>query len=170
MQVVRFAALIVLMAAPITSPIAAFAGSSPSALRLAQSGPRSAPQREAEPAPAPGASDQEGEGQIAELRSRLKITPAQQPQFDAFAQVMRQNAQEMEKLAAQQPRGKPNAVEAVRAAQKVAQEDAEGLGRLLPKLEALYGTLSEQQKRAADQLFASGPAEEQEPPPNPKHR
>lgn len=134
--------------------------------RIAQATPKGEPRSSAAEAPP---SDNQGE--IAELRRRLNISAAQQPQFDALAKVMRQNEEEMTKLAAQQSqRGKANAVEAVRSAQQFAQAEAEGLGRMLPALETLYGTLSEQQKRAADQVFASGPEQEQAPAPAPKRR
>ena len=43
-----------------------------------------------EAAPAQG---NEIESQIADLQKKLRITTAQQPLFDAFAQIMRQNAQ-----------------------------------------------------------------------------
>ncbi len=77
---------------------------------------------------------------------------------------MRQNALEMDKLAAQHPQGgKPNAVDAVRAGQQFAQAEAEALGRMLPPLEALYDTLSDQQKHVADRVLASGPEQEQLP-------
>ena len=168
MQVDRFAPTIALMAAMIVLPIASSAKVETHS-QFVQAAPKGQPPGTGAQTQAPG-GDQQIEGQIADLRRRLSITPAQQQQFDALAQVMRQNDIEMSKLATQQPRSKPNAVEAVRAAQQIAQADAEGLGRMLPKLEALYGTLSDQQKRAADQLFARGPEEEQEQPPAPKRR
>lgn len=171
MQVDRFAASMVLMAALVALPLTAFAGSARNTSQVAQAS--NAPQRQAQPAPAAGEGNRQIEAQIADLRRQLKITAAQQQPFDGLAQVMRQNAEEMSKLVAQQPKGgKPTAVDAVRAGQQFAQADAEGLGRLLPKLEALYGTLSEQQKRTADRLFASGPEQEQEQEqaPTPKRR
>ena len=129
--------------------------------QVAQATPRSAPQRQTQP-PRPAASNQEVERQITDLRRRLNITPAQQAQFDALAQAMRQNAEAVSTLAQQeQPSAKPNAVEAVRAAGRFADAEAEGLKRLLPPLQALYENLSDQQKRAADQAFASSPEPEQ---------
>src|SRR5438105_2198234 len=69
--------------------------------QLAQNAPRTgAPQRQAQPAQpaAPVAGEQEIERQIVDLRRRLAITPAQQAQFDALAQAMRQNAEAMKTL------------------------------------------------------------------------
>jgi len=131
--------------------------------QLAQATPRSPQQRQAQPAqPAtpPVAGNQEIERQITDLRRKLNITPAQQAQFDVLAQVMRQNAEAMSTLA-QQQNSKPNAVEAVRVAGRFAEAETEGLKRLLPPLQALYEVLSDQQKRTADQVFASSPEPEQ---------
>ena len=137
--------------------------------QLAQSPPRTgAPQRQAQPA-APAAGEQEIERQIGDLRRRLAIIPAQQAQFDALAQAMRQNAEAMKTLAPQEQQNqKPNAVDAVRLGQRFAAAEADGLQRLLPPLQALYESLSDQQKRAADQVFASNP--EPEPQPAAKRR
>ena len=53
---------------------------------------------------------------------------------------------------------KQNAVDGLRTAASFAQTEADNLKRLVPALEALYASLSEQQKRAADQLFSSAPS------------
>jgi hypothetical protein len=112
--------------------------------------------------PAPSASEAQTsaapasqiETRITELRKRLHITPAQQPQWEAFAQVMRENAARMEtyfrdRLAAQ----KLNAVDSLRTYTALAQEHAEGMQRLLPAFEALYNAMSADQQRSADQAF-----------------
>jgi hypothetical protein len=160
-RIVKAAAVVMVVAA---LPLAASAGgATPS--QVAQAAPRGQPQGSAAQRQPPAAS-QGIEGQIADLRQQLHIAQAQQTQFDALAQAMRQNAEAMTKLAAQQPPGiKPNAVDAMREGQRMAQAEADALGRMLPPLEALYGTLSEQQKRVADRLFASGPEQEERPAP-----
>jgi protein CpxP len=161
---VRFAKMTALTAPLLSVPLAGFANASIDAhtqagFQVAQATPRSAPAQA--PAP-PSAGNQEIERQITDLRRKLNITSGQQPQFDALAQVMRQNAQAMDALAQQeQKNSKPNAVEAVRAGGRFAETEAEGLKRLLPPLQALYESLSDQQKRAADQVFASTPEPEQ---------
>ena len=60
-------------------------------------------QNPAPSAPAQAARPERGEAaqverRIAGLQGRLKITPAQQPQWDAFAKVMRDNAAHAEIL------------------------------------------------------------------------
>jgi protein CpxP len=99
------------------------------------------------------------EGQLAEVKKRLSITAAQEPQFDQFATIVKQNAQTMEALMqkATAQGAQQNAVEGLRTAASFAQTEADNLKRLVPALEALYASLSEQQKRAADKLFGSTP-------------
>jgi hypothetical protein len=96
------------------------------------------------------------EADIAQLHQRLAIAPAQEPQFAAFANIMRENARAMP---AGPPPGNPNAVEALRLAIQYGQQDLDGMRRLLPALQALYASLSPAQRRTADQVFRQGPGE-----------
>jgi hypothetical protein len=116
------------------------------------------------PAPAqqkPAAGQPAGdpvESQLGDIKKRLNITAAQQPQFEQFAAVVKQNAQAMQALS--QTAGQnaqQNAVEGLRTAASFAQTEADNLKRLVPALETLYASLSDQQKRAADQLFNAAP-------------
>ena len=71
------------------------------------------------------------EAQLGEIKKRLNITAAQQPQFDQFASVVKQNAQAMEALmqkAAQS--AEKSAVEGLRTAASFAQTEADNLKRL----------------------------------------
>ena len=133
--------------------------------RLAQAGgpQKAAPSRPSAAEPETGANAVER--QMADLRQKLHITPAQQPQFDAFAKVMQQNAQAIDALAQQeQANQKRNAVEQLRASAQAAKEEADGLARLVPAFEALYASLSAPQKQTADRLFAE-PAQPEGAPP-----
>jgi periplasmic protein CpxP/Spy len=113
--------------------------------------------------PAPGGPREGVEPEITELRDRLHITPAQQPQFDAFAEIMRKNAQELDTLM-QQKSPTANAVDDMRFYLQFTQAQAEGLKRLLPAFQALYDSLSDQQKRAADSVMGNaGQPGEQRP-------
>jgi protein CpxP len=131
--------------------------------RLAQAAQKAPPKAQAQQQ----APQEQGiERQISELRKRLNITPQQQPQFDAFAQAMRQNAQTMEPLMQeQQQSAKRNAIDDLKAAAKFAEAEADALKRLLTPLQALYDTLSEQQKKAADQVLVASAGGDQPPPP-----
>jgi periplasmic protein CpxP/Spy len=112
------------------------------------------------------------EAQLGEIKKRLSITPAQQPQFEQFATIVKQNAQTMEALMqkATTQGAQRNAVEGLRTAASFAQTEADNLKRLVPALEELYASLSEQQKRAADQLFSSAPPSGAASPGEPKAR
>jgi len=96
------------------------------------------------------------EANIASLHQRLQITPAQEAQFGAFANVMRENARAEAGL----PHGPPpngTAVDDLRAEIRYGETELAGMKRFLPVLEALYATLSPVQKKTADQLFRQGP-------------
>lgn len=131
--------------------------------RLAQAAQKAPPKAQAQPQ-AP--QEQGVERQIGDLRKRLNITPQQQPQFDAFAQAMRQNAQTMEPLMQEQEQStKRNAIDDLKAAAKFAAAEADALKRLMAPLQALYDTLSDQQKKVADQVLAGGAGGDQSPAP-----
>lgn len=146
-----FAAVLVVL--PYASVASAAAADLPTEMRLAQAAP---------PPPEAFSADQ----QIADLQRRLQITAAQQPQFDAFAQVMRQNEAAMDAFLQQNPPNQPrNALDEMRAQTRAAELEAQGLERLLPVFQTLYASLSYQQQRMADQLFAPPPPPGAPPPP-----
>ena len=145
------AALILLTASAVPGTAAA-AGDA--AMQLAQArGPAAG---NAPSAGAPQSPTAEVDRKIADLKRQLKITPQQEPQFDAFAQVMRGNAQELDQAMRQAPSGPPNAVEELRRFAQFTETQANGLKRLVPALQSLYDTLSDPQKKTADQLLAGG--------------
>lgn len=104
----------------------------------------------------PAQPRQNVEANIAELRKKLQITPAQEFQFNAVAAVMRDNAR-LEASAPQQPPANASAVDDLRAYIKYGELELTGLKKMLPPLEALYATLSPAQKKAADAVFRQGP-------------
>jgi protein CpxP len=120
-------------------------------LQLAQAGGRG---KAAPEAPQAGGSDVDR--QIADLKKQLKITPQQEPQFNAFAEVMRNNAQELDALMQQASSGQPNAVEQVKRFAQFSETQANGMKRLVPALQALYDSLSDPQKKVADRVLGGG--------------
>lgn len=111
------------------------------------------------------------DAQLGEIKKRLNITAAQQPQFEQFAAIVKQNAQAMESMMQKEAqKAERSAVDGLRTAASFAQAEAENLKRLVPALEALYASLSEQQKRTADQLFNSGPPSGSPPQGQPQGR
>jgi ABC-type sugar transport system substrate-binding protein len=98
------------------------------------------------------------EGRIAFLKTELKITDSQQPLFDRVAAVMRDGAKEMEQVAAQLHgnRGQPqSAVERLEIRTRFATLRAQQSQRFLDAFKPLYASLSDDQKKTADELLAS---------------
>jgi hypothetical protein len=114
----------------------------------------------AKPAAAQGAAatDQRAvaraDARIAELHTKLRITPAQQPQWDAFAAVMRDNARNTEAIMA--TRGDPKtmtALQEMRGYTEMAVAHAADMQKMLPPFEALYNAMSPEQQKLADAVF-----------------
>jgi periplasmic protein CpxP/Spy len=95
------------------------------------------------------------EGRISELHKQLQITPAEEPQFNAYADVMRQNAQAMQELFAQRAQNTDrSAIGQLRWYAKLSAAHAEAVGKLVGPFDALYQSMSDQQKKMADAVFA----------------
>jgi len=95
------------------------------------------------------------ERRISGLQRRLKLTPEQQPQWNAFTDVMRQNAAHVEALQRDRA-GKMTtmtASEDMRSHAEVARAHAEDLQRVAPAFDALYATMTPEQKVVADRTF-----------------
>ncbi len=94
------------------------------------------------------------EQHIVELRRSLRITPAEQPQWDAFAQIMRDNAVHMEKLFSGRAEGDGmNAVEDLKSYADIAEAHAQDMRRLVPAFAALYAAMPPEQQKLADTAF-----------------
>ena len=96
---------------------------------------------------------------IAALRRELRITPAQEQDWEAVAQVMRSNDEEMRSLVQetrnQSPRERRNALEDLQIYQKFAQAHADRLQKLTAAFTTLYNGMSPEQKANADRVFRS---------------
>ena len=103
----------------------------------------------------PAQPRQDVEANISELHQKLQITAAQEPQFGAVANVMRDNARL--EASVPQPAANATAVDDLRVYIKYSELELAGLKKMLPPLEALYATLSPTQKKAADAIFRQGP-------------
>ncbi len=104
----------------------------------------------------PGANaEQRVEEHIKQLHAQLRITPAEQPQWEQFASVMRENARAMDRQFAQRVQQYPtmNALQNMRSYQQIAEAHARGLQKLVPAFENLYNAMPEQQKLLTDQVF-----------------
>jgi LTXXQ motif family protein len=97
------------------------------------------------------------EGRIAYLKAELKITDAQAPQFDRVAQAMRDNARAMEQAMSQHRanRDQPqSAVDRLEARAQFAALRAQSDQRLAEAFKPLYASLSDEQKKTADEMLA----------------
>jgi hypothetical protein len=114
------------------------------------------PEAMAAPAPEP-AGTTSVEARITELHKKLKITDAQKTQWDNLAQVMRDNAQAMVDLQKQRAANAKsmNAVDVVKSYASVIEAHEAGMKKFIPAFEALYGSMSDAQKKIADSLFRS---------------
>ena len=100
------------------------------------------------------------EQRITELHNSLKITHDQEKKWTAVATDMRDNAVAMDKLVATEkstPAASKTAVYDLKMYQKFSQAHVDGLKNLLSSFESLYASMSDSQKKIADDIFqASG--------------
>ena len=98
------------------------------------------------------------EARIKDLQNALKITQEQQGLWNALTQVMKDNAKTLEDLAkARTDKSKNmNAVEDLKSYSKFSEANVEGMKKFIPAFEALYNSMSAEQKKNADVLFKMG--------------
>jgi len=91
---------------------------------------------------------------ISNMRTKLRVTPAEQSQFDAVADVMRTNAKAMETLLAERAHDTDqSAVASLHWYEKLTDAHAAALKNFTPAFETFYATLSASQRKAADAMF-----------------
>lgn len=96
----------------------------------------------------------EVEIRITELHNALRVTPDQEPVFRAYADVMRANAQTMQGLFQQRAQATDFTGPArLRWYAQLTAAHATAVNNLIAPFDALYQTLSDSQKEAADQHF-----------------
>ena len=125
--------------------------------------PTTAPQADAA-APPPGTGTmhhpiQMAEARIKELHTKLHITPDQEALWGAVAQVMRDNAEEMEGLiqARTQNKGQMGAIANLAAFEQITQAHADGIKRFIAALQPLYDAMTPAQQKNADAVFLNPP-------------
>jgi periplasmic protein CpxP/Spy len=100
-------------------------------------------------------AEQRVETHIQQLHAQLRITAAEQPQWNQFAAVMRENARGMDQAFMQRAQQYPtmSAVQNMQSYEQIAATHAADMQKLVPAFESLYNVMPEQQKRLADQVF-----------------
>jgi protein CpxP len=89
------------------------------------------------------------------LHDQLAITPEQQPQWDKFTEVTRDNAFDMRRAFTQRREklGTMNAAENMQSFAELAKVHAANMDKASTAFQSLYATFSPQQKTVADKLF-----------------
>ena len=147
----------VAVAVLLSLPVAAWAQSSQSpATQTATPPPPAAAASPMANHPVPGKNAEERvENRIKELHAQLRITPAEEPQWNQFAEVMRGNARSMDRAFSERAQNfeSMNAVQNMQSYEKLAQAHAQDLEKLVPAFQKLYDAMPDQQKQLADQVF-----------------
>ena len=99
------------------------------------------------------------EARISDMYATLHITQAQDAEWNAFAQVMLDNAQAMDAAVKQYggDRDKLSAPEVIDNYAKIAAQHAQNVARLAAAVGMLYADLSPEQKTFADTMFRQRP-------------
>lgn len=134
-------------------------------------------------APAPAAHSQRAdrlapgrfiEGRIAFLKTELKLTPQQQPLFDKLADEMRASTKTLQERHAQRqqvsaPVQSTSALEKLEKRSAAMKEMTAAQDRYLSVFRPFYQSLSADQQKTADQLFARHGMEGHFGKPGPRH-
>lgn len=109
------------------------------------------------------------EARIKYLHNRLRITPAQQPLWASLVQVMRENEKSMASVLKErfQAAKTGNAIDALNADSRVGEAQLEALKKFTAAFQALYDSLTIDQKKIADAILRQPQFSEQAavPPP-----
>jgi protein CpxP len=95
------------------------------------------------------------DARVAQMHRVLKITPEQEPAWNAFAAVMRDNATSTYEAFGQRRASVAtmSAVDNLKNFAQIEQARAQGVQNLAYSFETLYGTFSDEQKKIADTMF-----------------
>jgi len=96
------------------------------------------------------------EKHIDQLRAKLKITAVQEAQWNEVAATMRANAKDMDRAIDKRMAiaETATAVDDLKAYEDIAQTHANGVRKLTDAFSGLYSTMSDEQKKAADEAFS----------------
>jgi Spy/CpxP family protein refolding chaperone len=98
------------------------------------------------------------ETQIKQLQGVLKISDAQKELWNNLTQVMRENAKDMDALTKERAANTKtmNSVERMKLHSQITKAQFDQLEKLIPPFEALYASMSDQQKNITDIVFRTG--------------
>ena len=98
------------------------------------------------------------EARIKQLQAAIKITEAQELLWNNLTKVMRDNAKEMDLLTRERAANfqSMNALEEMKFHLQITEAQAAQLEEFIPVFEALYVSMSDEQKISSDTLFRTG--------------
>jgi hypothetical protein len=139
-----------LLVAATSLPLAAYA-----APATTMSAAQPAPVAATDTTPLPKAMEQKLDQHISTLHRQLAITPAEETQWQQFAQVMRDNAVAMH--AAIEQRGSRmsnmNAADNMQSYAELARVHADNMQKLAASFQTLYASMDDSQKQLANTVF-----------------
>lgn len=95
------------------------------------------------------------QARIADLHAKLHITAEQDPQFKTMADVMSANAEALQALLQRRAQDKEtSAVASMSWYERLVDAHADALKKFVPAFDQLYASLSDEQKKTADEMFA----------------
>ena len=100
--------------------------------------------------------DAEVEKHIKDLRGKLKITPAEESQWNVVAETMRENAQDLDRAIDRRDAsiGSATAINNLNSYADIAQVHANNVKKLASAFSGLYSAMSEDQRKEADEVFS----------------
>ena len=98
------------------------------------------------------------EARIKQLHGSLKITVAQEELWNNLTQVMRENAKDMDALTKDSAENTKamNAVEHMKFHNHITEVHLDQMKKFIPPFEALYASMSDEQKKNTDTIFLTG--------------
>ena len=98
------------------------------------------------------------EAQIKKLQGVLNITEAQKELWNNLNQVMRENAKDMDAFTKDRAENAKtmNSVERMKLHSQITEAHLNQLKKFIPPFEALYASMSDEQKKSADTIFQTG--------------
>lgn len=122
---------------------------------MAQASPAPAPAEKAMPAKKAMPANDPVEAHIKSLHDALKVTPAQEAQWQAVADVMRENAKRTGALIDERAAKAKTmtAIDDLRSYEAITEAHVTGVKNLIPAVQALYASMSDAEKKNADAVF-----------------
>lgn len=98
------------------------------------------------------------EARIKQLKEALKITDDQEALWNGLTQVMRENAKDMDAVTKDKAESSKtmNAVENMKFHAQISEARLAQVKRFIPPFEALYTSMSDEQKKITDTIFRTG--------------